>query len=375
MQIRTNGSWASCNYSIMGQNTATVENSKTIPIYSDGSNLTDYSFEGQCSQDSTPTPTVPVEVEEFGDKTVNLYNDSTTTDGYHIYWNNGNPYPDANAATSDYIPVTPGTTYSLSAAIYIAGYDSNKTFLGTWSSSSSSWSKTGGNLNSSITPTNDCYYLKLIAYNKATLHNNFMLNEGSTVLPYEPYGKYKIPITSAGQTQNIILSEPLRKIGDYADTVDSEGVVTRKIKKLVLNGTESWNVTSVTGATRFNRYISGITDKRGLCSHYKWLAQTGGTNHYYSSTNYLFIFSETLATEADFKSWLAAQYAAGTPVTVYYVLATPTTESVTAPTIPTSSGFSNIEIGTSLAPSKFTYDLGKMFMPQEEKVRVNGEWV
>lgn len=40
-----------------------------------------------------------------------------------------------------------------------------------------------------------------------------------------------------------------------------------------------------------------------------------------------------------------------------------------------SSGFSNITIGTSLAPSKFTYDLGKMFVPQEEKVRVNGEWV
>jgi hypothetical protein len=46
------------------------------------------------------------------------------------------------------------------------------------------------------------------------------------------------------------------------------------------------------------------------------------------------------------------------------------------PTIPTSSGFSNIEIGTSLAPSKFEYDLGKMFVAKGKgKVRQNGEWI
>lgn len=375
MQIRTNGSWASCNYSIMGQNTATVENSKTIPIYSDGSNLTDYSFKGQCSQASTPTPTVPVEVEEFGDKTVNLYNDSTTTDGYRIYWNNGNPYPDANAATSDYIPVTPGTTYSLSTAIYIAGYDSNKTFLGTWSSSSSSWSKTGGNLNSSITPTNDCYYLKLIAYNKATLHNNFMLNSGSTVLPYEPYGTYKIPITSAGQTKHIILSEPLRKIGSYADTVDNDGTLTRRIKKIVFDGTENWGLSSLSAILSLS---DDVVYNEGVCTHY--VLDRSVTIRFsiyaHGSGDGVFIYdSERQATIDAWKAWLATQYANNTPVTIYCVLRTPTTESVTAPTIPTSSGFSNIEIGTSLAPSKFTYDLGKMFMPQEEKVRVNGEWV
>jgi hypothetical protein len=264
MKKRVTGAWVADKYDQYQQNAAIVENSKTIPIYSNGSNLTDYSFEGQCSQASIPSPTNPVEVECFGD----------------------------------------------------------------------------------------------------------LIASGDNA------GKYDIPITSGGVTEHIILSEPLCKIGSYADTVDSEGVVTRRIGKIVLNGTESWNVTSVTGATRFNRYISGITDKQGLCSHYKWLAQTGGTNHYYSSTNYLFIFSETLATEADFKSWLAAQYAAGTPVTVYYVLATPTTESVTAHTIPTSCGFSNIEIGTSLAPSKFEYDLGKMFVAKGQgKVRHNGEWI
>ena len=47
-------------------------------------------------------------------------------------------------------------------------------------------------------------------------------------------------VVFAGQTQNIILSEPLCKIGDYADSVDSDGIVTRRIKKLVLTGQEAW---------------------------------------------------------------------------------------------------------------------------------------
>jgi hypothetical protein len=52
------------------------------------------------------------------------------------------------------------------------------------------------------------------------------------------------------------------------------------------------------------------------------------------------------------------------------------TNYIPVPTIPTSSGFSNIEIGTNLAPSKFEYDLGKMFVAKGQgKVRQNGEWV
>ena len=51
------------------------------------------------------------------------------------------------------------------------------------------------------------------------------LEEGETFTKYEPYGKYKIPITVSGEngdetTTNIYLDEPLRKIGEYADYVD-----------------------------------------------------------------------------------------------------------------------------------------------------------
>jgi hypothetical protein len=249
----------------------------------------------------------------------------------------------------------------------------------------------------------------------------YMINEGSTALPYEPYykplvsysfegqcsqasipsptnpvevecfgdliasgdnaGKYDIPITSGGVTEHIILSEPLRKIGDYADSVNSEGVVTRRIKKLKISEIDvPWVDFTVDNVAAF-RTNSEINKLHGdgiftmLSNSYKVVnLRTGMTTNFtiapYNNTNcsIICVRDDRYTTASE---WLAENG----DVELYYVLATPTTESVTAHTIPTSSGFSNIEIGTNLAPSKFTYDLGKMFMPQEEKVRVNGEWV
>ena len=54
--------------------------------------------------------------------------------------------------------------------------------------------------------------------------------KGSENLPYEPYIE---PITT-----NIFLSEPLRKIGDYADYVDGKGgKVVRNIREFVVLST------------------------------------------------------------------------------------------------------------------------------------------
>ena len=63
---------------------------------------------------------------------------------------------------------------------------------------------------------------------------------GNIVESGEHAGEYAVPITIAGQTQTVYLSEPLRKIGDYSDTVSSDGTATRRIKKKVLTGSELW---------------------------------------------------------------------------------------------------------------------------------------
>jgi hypothetical protein len=54
---------------------------------------------------------------------------------------------------------------------------------------------------------------------------------------------------------------------------------------------------------------------------------------------------------AAYKSYLADQYAAGTPVTIWYVLAEDQAEAVTIPQIPTISGQNTLSFGTALQPS------------------------
>lgn len=277
MKKRINGAWVDCYYGLYERNSPTFENTTSLAIYSDGTPIDSYSFEGQCYQASTPTSTNPVEVEEFGD----------------------------------------------------------------------------------------------------------LITSGDNA------GLYDVPITSAGQTVHLILSEPLRKIGNYVDTVDSDEDVTREIGKYEFTGQEDW--LSYPQAT-YGAYIT-LSDMmangraNGLSNCFK--AQItpasstidGITFGAGANNKVVYItFSAASATALNItditsiKTWLATQYANGTPVTVYYVLATPTTESVTAPTIPTSSGNSTITIGTSLAPSKVELDMGKMFCPHTEKVRVNGAW-
>ena len=58
---------------------------------------------------------------------------------------------------------------------------------------------------------------------------------------------------------------------------------------------------------------------------------------------------------ADVTAWqqyLAQQYANGTPVTVWYILATAQTETFTAPSTPTSGSPQSFDVDTTLKPSE-----------------------
>lgn len=60
---------------------------------------------------------------------------------------------------------------------------------------------------------------------------SLIVNEGSSEIPYEPYG-YKIPITCGGQTTPIYIGDPLRKALDGSGAVDvlsSTGTITREV--------------------------------------------------------------------------------------------------------------------------------------------------
>ena len=164
-------------------------------------------------------------------------------------------------------------------------------------------------------------------------------------------GQYKIPISSANTTTPIYLSE-----------VET----TRRIGKLVLTGEESWQLWS-------GNYFSRVIDKKSaintiVCSHFI-NSSTGGISYEHSAISGLKIAAAAvpfITSVSELKTWLAAQYATGTPVIIWYVLANPMTGIVNEPlrkigdyadtvsgiTIPTIAGTNIINVDTTLKPSE-----------------------
>lgn len=174
----------------------------------------------------------------------------------------------------------------------------------------------------------------------------------------ETQQSYKLPLTVNGTEHPIYLGQ-----------VET----TRKIKKLVLTGEEGWSITS-NGVLRIG--LSGqLRPSTPLSTHYSGSNATAWSNVpdksvSVSISGYLAILDTTYTTVADFKSYLADQYAAGTPVTIWYVLATPETAIVNETlhkigdyadtvsfaqagvTIPTVAGANTLTVDTTVQPSK-----------------------
>ncbi len=175
----------------------------------------------------------------------------------------------------------------------------------------------------------------------------------------EHEGQFKIPISSAGQTNNIYLGEVQ---------------TTRQIKKLVLTGNELWGKSGdgIYAYFGFRLGDSSSTFTTAVCTHYENVDVTKtspavGFMLTASSRNLRIRTNDVEnVTLNDFTSYLAQQYANGTPVTVWYVLAEPETGIVNEPirkiddyadtvsgiTIPTTIGVDAFDIQTTLKPSE-----------------------
>ena len=176
----------------------------------------------------------------------------------------------------------------------------------------------------------------------------YVLAEPETAISNEPLCKISTYADELTTIQVHGLSAPLYGIGDYKDTLNlATGVVTRKVKKLVLTGEETdWG--TVSGNAPYRIVLPDIvqTSDRNIVlfmtTHYLAVPNSASWSQYATCVSWGFsggannknlVFRDTSqSTLDDFKSYLAAQYAAGTPVTVWYVLANEETETVTVPT-------------------------------------------
>ena len=173
---------------------------------------------------------------------------------------------------------------------------------------------------------------------------------GDTAAPYEPY---------TGQTVSLPAIAPLWGTGNIRDEYDAAtGVETRRWKRLVFDGTENWGLSHTESGS--NRYYLRALDavhynllSQIACSHWPsigpgqtWQDKTGVTLALGNADKNIWLYDPRFA-QADLpalKAYLAAQYAAGTPVTVVYQLAEPVVTRYGPQRIPTYPAYTYLAL-------------------------------
>ena len=161
--------------------------------------------------------------------------------------------------------------------------------------------------------------------NNVTLYPQ--LEESSIATPYEPYKE---------STYSYILDEPLRSLPNgVCDTIDLEtGVLTRRVGKVVLDGSESWRK-GVESNENFNDFrvgMNGLINKNkeiGICDRFIYGSKNA---HWIAKEEAIMLYAHTAISEIivsipvskinnleTFKQWLQAN-----PTTIYYELVEPT---------------------------------------------------
>lgn len=142
------------------------------------------------------------------------------------------------------------------------------------------------------------------------------------------YGNTQPTVYTPYRGDTLALALPSTVYGGTVDAVTGEGQETWKM--LTLDGTELWIMNiSVEGNISF--FVpNAVTDtpiatsSTEICTHYKILNYNDGTESAFLSYEpYAYINTRSFNSVEELKSYLSAQYAAGTPVQIAYKLATP----------------------------------------------------
>ena len=176
---------------------------------------------------------------------------------------------------------------------------------------------------------------------------DIMVNYGAKFVDYEPFTGF--------ETTTVQLNQPLRELPNgVKDTVEN-GVVTRRVGEITFDGSEAWVRNNPTIANNWNYYIAmshnigdGLCDSlmhRGINivnNNGSKIEQVGFNLNFIKTVMYLNVgyYMEQAGltnTVANLKTWLQSN-----PITVWYELATPTTEQITLPTLPSWYPYANI---------------------------------
>ncbi len=227
-----------------------------------------------------------------------------------------------HTCSSEPIKIRNGATYKYSidgvgVEGYAYEYDENDNYLGRKYFSASS----------AYTPTNGATYFNY-AFKDSTLANvplnsKVQIEEG-TATPYEEHKEQMIPF----QLQE---GQKLME-GDYL----AEDGIHHVRGQVVLDGTENISLSESGEVMRFSYTINDMkkaNNGTGLSTHFtnSNYVYTAGRVRFGWSNNVVFFYCDgtQFTSVEDFKTWLAEQYADGTPVIIEYDLATETIDTYT----------------------------------------------
>lgn len=176
---------------------------------------------------------------------------------------------------------------------------------------------------------------------------DIMVNYGAKFVDYEPFMGF--------ETTTVELNTPLRALPNGVKDTIENGVVTRRVREITFDGSsdEIWKLLdSKNGYSRFTLSTNSISSTSLLCNKLKVV--NGIPDVYtqeciieYTDTIIRIIVSnDNASSEEQLRTWLQSN-----PITVWYQLATPTTEQITLPTLLSWYPYTNALVGTELQPS------------------------
>lgn len=331
-------------------------------LYQDG----DGTFEPFTGGIASPNPEYPQEPKFVGDynEDTQKYDIDFMTSGKNLfdytkstescYLNaDGTLATTASYKTSDFIPVIGGKTYCISkrGTVRSKFYNSSKEVL------NDNWATSTDAATTIIIPDEVSYFRFSYCINgdykvdEATLQ----LELGSVETSYEPFTGF--------ETTTVELNPPLRALPNGVKDTIENGVVTRRVGEITFNGSETW----LKNAGNANNWLYHIAithvNAKGLCdslphneidvinSDGSGINRVGFNFTQYEKVMYLnvgyYMEQAGLTNTVDnLKTWLQSN-----PITVWYELATPTTEQITLPTLPSWYPYTNAWVETELQPS------------------------
>lgn len=288
---------------------------------------------------------------------IKTYTDNSIT----LTSNMGDCYDNSYSKNKSFrIPVLPNKQYTLmfrktnsvAGLVYIFPFTKNNVMHNKFISENISYD---GNIAYTFTTPQDCYYVNfrvgISSSGNTCTFSDFMVLYGThtwdDVTEFIPYQGF--------ETTTLQLNQPLRELPNGVKDTIENGVVTRRVGEITFDGSsdEIWKLLdSKNGYSRFTLSTNSISSTSLLCNKLKVVNGIPDVYtqeciiEYTDTIMRIIVSNDNASSDEQLRTWLQSN-----PITVWYELATPTTEQIMLPTLPSWYPYTNAWVGTELQPS------------------------